>query len=190
MDFANFPATSRGRLLRLPRRPRAAPGPRGREAAAACTCGAAARSLGSRPQPAARAWRASAFLGYNVRGHRCPGAKARASGAAPPLSRPATTRRCRAPARCVRPPFAVAFGGPSAGPPPFCPPPCRGAAALRPLFGLRSAPAGSLAPAGVAAPTLLPPLLSLASAPLPPALRWRQVSRVRHPPPRGRGGRR
>jgi hypothetical protein len=157
-------------------------------AAAARHYVAAARSLRSRPQPAARAGRARTFAGYKVRGSHCLGAKARASEASPSLARSATARRLRAPARSICPPFTILFKGGSWRASSILSAPLPGAAALGYFIGVRCAPAEILAPEGVAAPTLLPPTLFIASASLWRTLRGRQVSRRRHRPPLGGGG--
>lgn len=91
-----------------------------------------------RPSLLAQAVRGSPFAGPSVRrqARRC------AQGPRQPAYGVAVTARhpqaCGAPARCVARLFCHSQGAGSAGPPPFCPPPCRG----RPPFAyyLASAP--------------------------------------------------
>lgn len=115
--------------------------------------------------------------------------KARASQPTAWLSRPALLRVCGAPARCVARPVRCTVVGGLRRSSSILSAPLPGAAALRLLFGLRSAPAVSLAPAGVAVPTLRARPLFIASAPLRLYFCRVRDSRPRHRPPHGGGGR-
>ena len=154
-------------------------------AAALTCCAGRARSVSPGAGPFGPLHWVPAFTGYMVRRQSCPGAKARASGAAPPLSRPASLRACGAPGRRAPPAAHKSLPSGRRRPSTILSAALPARAALRPLFGLRSAPAVGLAPGGVAVPTLLRPPLSIASAPLRPLKRGPQVSRPRHP--RGHG---